>query len=92
MRYYLGLDNGGTNTKAALFDMNGMLRGVASRTTGAINPAPGVVERDMDELSASIVWEYVEEDIKSWADFIKAHIRVIWLRYPENNAHQLIRK
>lgn len=50
MRYYLGIDNGGTNTKAALFDAGGMLRGVASRTTGAINPAPGVVERDMEEM------------------------------------------
>ena len=50
MRYYLGLDNGGTNTKAALFAMNGALLGVASRITGAVNPAPGVVERDMDGM------------------------------------------
>lgn len=50
MRYYLGLDNGGTNTKAALFDLNGNLLDVASRTTRALNPAPGVVERDMDDM------------------------------------------
>lgn len=50
MRYYLGLDNGGTNTKAAMFDQNGNLIDVASRTTGAINPAPGVIERDMDDM------------------------------------------
>lgn len=50
MRYYLGLDNGGTNTKAALFDEGGVLVDVASRSTGALNPAPGVVERDMDDM------------------------------------------
>ncbi len=50
MRYYLGIDNGGTNTKAALFDVEGNLVGVASKTTGAINPAPGVVEREMEEM------------------------------------------
>ncbi len=50
MPYFLGIDNGGTNTKAALFDAAGVLKGVASRTTGALNPAPGVVERDMEEM------------------------------------------
>ena len=43
MRYYLGLDNGGTNTKAALFDLHGTQIGVESAATAAITPAPGFV-------------------------------------------------
>ena len=50
MRYYLGLDNGGTSTKAALFDTEGRQIGVESTATAAITPAPGFVERDMDEM------------------------------------------
>lgn len=50
MALYLGIDNGGTNTKAALFDSAGALLAVSSRNTGALNPAPGVVERDMDDM------------------------------------------
>jgi L-xylulokinase len=43
-----GIDNGGT--KAVLFDISGVLVGAASRSRGAINLAPGVVERDMEEM------------------------------------------
>lgn len=50
MRYYLGLDNGGTSTKAALFDDRGQQIGVEATATAAITPAPGFVERDMDEM------------------------------------------
>jgi L-xylulokinase len=50
MRYYLGLDNGGTTTKAALFDNVGREIGVHSVTTAMITPKPGFVERDMEEL------------------------------------------
>ena len=50
MRYYLGLDNGGTNTKAALFDQNGRQVAVESIATAAITPAPDFVERDMDQM------------------------------------------
>ena len=46
MRYYLGLDNGGTSTKAALFDTEGRQIGVEAAATDAITPAPGFVERD----------------------------------------------
>ena len=52
MRYYLGLDNGGTNTKAALFNVKGEQIAVESIETGAITPAPDFVERDMDEMWA----------------------------------------
>ena len=49
-KYYLGLDNGGTNTKAALFSPNGTQIAVESMATGAILSSPGFVERDMDEM------------------------------------------
>ncbi|MCR5575706.1 MAG: carbohydrate kinase [Oscillospiraceae bacterium] len=50
MKYYLGLDNGGTTTKAALFDMRGRQIAVASMNTASITPKPGFVERDMEEM------------------------------------------
>lgn len=50
MRYYLGLDNGGTTTKAALFTADGREVGVASLSTAMITPVPGFVERDMEEM------------------------------------------
>ncbi len=49
-KYYLGLDNGGTRTKAALFDVSGRQVGLASAGTAAITPAPGFVERDMEDM------------------------------------------
>ncbi len=50
MRYYLGLDNGGTTTKAALYDKNGRELGVASVSTHMLTPGPGFAERDMEEM------------------------------------------
>ncbi len=50
MRYYIGLDNGGTATKAALFDVHGKEIGSYGMATRAITPRPGFVERDMDEM------------------------------------------
>ena len=50
MRYYLGLDNGGTNTKAALFTKEGEQVATESIATAAITPAPDFVERDMDQM------------------------------------------
>ncbi len=50
MKYYLGLDNGGTTTKAAIYDGRGREIGVASRETKMITPRPGWTERDMEEM------------------------------------------
>ena len=50
MIYYLGLDNGGTNTKAALFTEDGAQVAVESVATDAFTPVPGFVERDMEEM------------------------------------------
>ncbi len=48
--YVIGLDNGGTMSKAALFDLNGNQIKVASRQTPVITPQPGYTERDMEAL------------------------------------------
>ena len=50
MKYFLGLDNGGTTTKAAIYDKEGKEICVSSVETKMIVPAPGFVERDMDEM------------------------------------------
>ena len=51
-RYLLAIDNGGTETKAAIFDRDGHEVAVASRHVPIDFPEPGFTERD-----ASLVWE-----------------------------------
>lgn len=48
--YLLGLDNGGTRIKAVLFDTEGHEISGSSARTPTENPAPGFVERDMNDL------------------------------------------
>ena len=50
MKYYLGVDNGGTTTKAAIFDGNGREKSSASVDTVMLVPRPGFTERDMEEM------------------------------------------
>ena len=50
MKYYLGIDNGGTTTKAAVFDSRGRQISSASEDTRSIYLRPGFVERDMEEM------------------------------------------
>lgn len=50
MNYYIGLDNGGTTTKAALFDSTGKQIGSCSVGTASLTPEPDFVERDMEEM------------------------------------------
>lgn len=52
MRYALGLDNGGTMIKAAVYDETGCEIACASCPTETINPVSGFVERDMQ-----VMWE-----------------------------------
>lgn len=52
-KYLIGIDNGGTVSKAALFDVEGHEIEHASRQTPVITPKPGYNERDMEEL-----WSY----------------------------------
>jgi L-xylulokinase len=49
-KYLLGIDNGGTLIKAALYTPEGKEIAVASRTTPLITPKPGYTERDMDAM------------------------------------------
>ena len=50
MQYLLGIDNGGTMTKAALFTADGAEVASASRETPVETPQTGYYERDMDAL------------------------------------------
>ena len=59
MRYLIGLDNGGTFSKAAVFDEDGRQIAVASVPTVTLTPKPGYTERDMNEL-----WEVNAQAIR----------------------------
>ena len=50
MSYYLGLDNGGTTTKASLYTREGLEVRTESIETTMITPRPGFTERDMEEM------------------------------------------
>lgn len=60
MRYLVGIDNGGTYSKAAVFDEEGNQISVASLPTTTITPKPGYTERNMDEL-----WEVNAQAIRN---------------------------
>lgn len=50
MKYLVGIDNGGTFSKAAVFDEDGNQISVDSVGTSTITPKPGYTERDMEQL------------------------------------------
>lgn len=50
MDYLLGIDNGGTVTKAAIYSSDGREIAVASEQREMVFPAPGHTERDSNEL------------------------------------------
>ncbi len=58
-QYLLGLDNGNTVTKAALFSLSGDEIAVTAEPVKTLYPAPGCVERDMDE-----VWQQTARAIR----------------------------
>ena len=51
MKYLIGLDNGGTVIKAAVFDETGRQLAVAGLIVGLLTPAPGFTEREKE-----VVW------------------------------------
>lgn len=64
MEYYIGLDNGGTNTKAALYNSIGKEIAVASVDTKMITPLTGFTERDMEEMwdaNCKVILEVIEK-------------------------------
>lgn len=49
-KYLMGIDNGGTMSKAAIYDLEGNEIAVSSCKTEMMMPRPGFTERDMDEM------------------------------------------
>lgn len=73
MNYYLGLDNGGTTTKAAIYDYLGNEITVSSTDTKVINPKPGFTERDMEEMweaNCKVIVKLIEKSKISPKDII----------------------
>ena len=58
-KYLLGIDNGGTVAKAALFDLAGKEIAVASGKTPALSPQAGWDEKDTEKR-----WQATVESIK----------------------------
>lgn len=67
-KYLLGIDNGGTMSKAALYNLEGREIAVSSRKTGLIMPEPGYTERDMNELWEANAQVIRETIMKSGVD------------------------
>ena len=64
MKYLVGIDNGGTFSKAAIFDEEGNQISVASVPTETLTPKPGYTEKDLNELwrvNAQAVRQAVEK-------------------------------
>ena len=57
-QYLMGIDNGLTLSKVAIFDLDGRTIGVASRKIEVQYPKPGYTERDMD-----VIWQKTAEAI-----------------------------
>ncbi|STV14041.1 putative L-xylulose kinase [Klebsiella pneumoniae subsp. pneumoniae] len=51
--YVMGIDNGGTVTKAAIYDRNGSVVSIASKSTRMLTPREFHTERDITELWAA---------------------------------------
>lgn len=54
-QYLIGLDNGGTMSKAALYDLSSKEIAVCSRKTALLQPEPGFTERNCEEMWAANV-------------------------------------
>lgn len=65
MKYWLGLDCGGTFIKAGLYNAEGKELGIARRNLAIIAPQPGWAERDMPSLwqtAASVIREVLDQN------------------------------
>lgn len=63
-KYVMGVDNGGTSSKAVLFDLSGREIAQAKENTRLLTPRPGFTERDMEELwqvNARVIRETIEK-------------------------------
>ena len=69
--YLLGIDNGLTSTKAAVYDLEGCLRGTCSLPTQISSGRSGTSEIDMRQqwsITCSVIRRVVEETVDSPAD------------------------
>ena len=82
MKYLLGIDNGGTFSKAAIFDVDGNQISVASVPTVTLTPKPGYTEKDLNEL-----WEVNAQAVRN---AIERHCRRILLRSRKRPLHDRI--
>jgi sugar (pentulose or hexulose) kinase len=85
--YLLGIDNGTTNTKATLFDLDGNEIGVASSSeVKTAHPEPGWAEQSMEEIwgaTVSAIRSCLEKSEKDPADIagisLSGHGGGVWL-------------
>lgn len=73
MKYLIGLDNGGTVTKAVLIDTEGKLLSKASRKISTKSERPLFVERDMGEVwekNCQVIREVIEKSQVNREDII----------------------
>lgn len=73
MKYLLGLDNGGTKTKCAVYDTEGNELGISSRSLPLDTPHIGWTERDPDavwEMSCAVIREAIERSGIAASDII----------------------
>ena len=63
MKYLVGIDNGGTFSKTAVFDEKGKQLASATVPTQTLTPEPGYAQRDMNEL-----WKVNAKSIKRAID------------------------
>jgi L-xylulokinase len=73
MKYLIGLDNGGTVTKAVLIDTEGKLLSKASRKISTKSERPLFVERDMGEVwekNCQVIREVIEKSQVNRDDII----------------------
>ncbi len=72
-QYVMGIDNGGTVTKAAIYNLEGQVLAIASNTTRMITPKPFFTERDIVELWQSnllVIKEVIKKSAINTADII----------------------
>jgi len=73
--FLMGIDNGGTVTKAALYDTSGNEVAVSTMKTEMLFPCPGHAEKDMDHLWAANV--HVISDVMRKAGVTPAEVAAL---------------
>lgn len=68
MKYLLGIDNGGTVTKAAIYDLKGRELAVSGIKTRLLMPFPGFTEREPDDIWTANIEVIKDVILKSGID------------------------